>query len=199
MSDTLTGTVKVAAVQAAPVFLDCDATVEKACGLIGDAAERGARIIVFPETDIPGYPVWPRDNAGPARIPIMKAFVRYFRNSLQIDSPQVQALCAAAKRAQAYVVMGLSERDGEIGGTLYNTMLYIGPDGAILGKHRKLVPTYGERCIWGPGDGSTLKVFPTDYGGLGGRRIGSWGASSTPACGNTRSRARSLSFPAPPT
>lgn len=166
--DIPTGKVIVAAIQAAPVFLDCDATVEKACRLIDKAAERGARIMVFPETFIPGYPFWPRDNSGPARAPILKAFVRYFRNSVAIPSPQTDAMCAAAKRANAYVVMGLSERDSEYGGSLYNTMLFIGPDGQILGKHRKLVPTYGERCIWGMGDGSTLQVFPTEYGKLGG-------------------------------
>lgn len=166
--DALTGKVAAAAIQAAPVFLDRDGTVEKACRLIGEAAERGARIMVFPETFIPGYPFWPRDNSGPARIPILKAFVRYFKNSIEIPSPQTDLLCDAARRANAYVVMGLSERDHEYGGSLYNTMLFIGPDGRILGKHRKLVPTYGERCIWGMGDGSTLQVFPTEYGGLGG-------------------------------
>ncbi|MBM3732085.1 MAG: carbon-nitrogen hydrolase family protein [Acidimicrobiia bacterium] len=167
-ADIPTGKVTVAAIQAAPVFLDRDATVEKACRLIGEAAERGARIMVFPETFIPGYPFWPRDNSGPARVPILKAFVRYFRNSVAIPSPQTDAMCAAAKRANAYVVMGLSELDSEYGGSLYNTMLFIGPDGRILGKHRKLVPTYGERCIWGMGDGSTMQVFPTEYGKLGG-------------------------------
>lgn len=167
-ADIPTGKVTAAAIQAAPVFLDRDATVEKACRLIGEAAERGARIMVFPETFIPGYPFWPRDNSGPARVPILKAFVQYFKNSVAIPSPQTDAMCAAAKRANTYVVMGLSERDSEYGGSLYNTMLFIGPDGRILGKHRKLVPTYGERCIWGMGDGSTLQVFPTEYGKLGG-------------------------------
>jgi predicted amidohydrolase len=166
--DIPTGKVTAAAVQAAPVFLDRDATVEKACRLIGEAGERGARIVVFPETFIPGYPFWPRDHSGPARAPILKAFVHYFRHSVAIPSPQTDAMCAAARRANAYVVMGLSERDSEYGGSLYNTMLFIGPDGRILGKHRKLVPTYGERCIWGMGDGSTLQVFPTEYGNLGG-------------------------------
>jgi predicted amidohydrolase len=168
LGDELSGKVIAAAIQAAPVFLDRDATVEKACRLIGEAGERGARIMVFPETFIPGYPFWPRDNSGPARVPILKAFVRYFKNSVVIPSPQTDALCAAAKRANAYVVMGLSERDVEYGGSLYNTMLFIGSDGRILGKHRKLVPTYGERCIWGMGDGSTMQVFPTEYGKLGG-------------------------------
>ncbi len=166
--DPLTGTVKAAAIQATPVFLDLDATVEKACRLIGETADQGARIMVFPETFLPGYPFWPRDNTGPSREPILKAFVSYFRNSIEIPSPQTDALREAARKANAYVVMGMSERDREFGGTLYNTMLFIGPDGAILGKHRKLIPTYGERCIWGPGDGSTLNVFPTEYGGLGG-------------------------------
>ena len=109
--DPLTGIVKAAAVQAAPVFLERDATVEKACRLIGEAADQGARIMVFPETYIPGYPFWPRDHSGPERVPILKAFVSYFRNSVEIPSAQTDALSDAARKANAYVVMGLSERD----------------------------------------------------------------------------------------
>ena len=94
--DPLTGTVKAAAIQATPVFLDLDATVEKACRLIGETADQGARIMVFPETFLPGYPFWPRDNTGPSREPILKAFVSYFRNSIEIPSPQTDALREAA-------------------------------------------------------------------------------------------------------
>ena len=157
---------RAAAVQAAPVFLNKQATIEKACGLIKEAADNGANLIVFPETYIPTYPYWPKEIRG--RAPGYRAFVQLFKNSVEIPSQDTDVLCEAARKAEAYVVMGLNERDRELKGTLYNTCLFIDKTGRIMGKHRKLMPTYGERCVWGMGDGSDLKVFDTDLGRLGG-------------------------------
>lgn len=158
----------VTAVQEPPVFLDLARSVDKACALIAQAAAAGARVIVFPETWLPGYPVW-LDEAPGAGLwgyePATAVFRRLFQNSVALESTAVSRLCQAARAANAFVVMGLHEREG---GTLYNTMLYIDADGQVAGKHRKLTPTYTERLIWGMGDGSTLTVLDTPRGRLGG-------------------------------
>ncbi len=167
--DTATLTCTAAAVQVAPIFLDRDATVEKAVSLIDEAAHAGARLVVFPETWLPGYPAWIFGAAGWDDAHSKKAFARLHRNAIQVPSPTTDALCRAAKRHGVYVVMGINERDAAFStGTLYNSLLYISDQGAILGVHRKLVPTHAERIIWGQGDGSTLHVFDTAIGRLGG-------------------------------
>ena len=98
-----------------------------------------------------------------------RLFERYFNNAVEVPSPQVDHLCQAAKDASAFVGMPIIEREGDLGrGTLYCTLLYIGPDGTLLGKHRKLKPTAAERVIWGEGDGSTLSSFTTELGNIGG-------------------------------
>jgi aliphatic nitrilase len=153
---------KAAAVMAAPVFLDREATTDKACALIREAAGEGAELIAFPETFLPGYPYWIWLGTPTWGAPF---FSELFRNAVEIGSPTTDRLCAAARAANAHVVMGINERDG---GTLYNTQLFIGRDGKILGRHRKLQPTLVERTVWGRGDGSDLRVFPTDIGTLGG-------------------------------
>lgn len=155
---------KAAAVQAAPVFLDREATVEKGCRLIEEAAGNGAQLIVFPETWIPTYPYWRQEPD----ITLSEVFLQLFKNSVEIPSPATESLCQAARRAGAYVVMGLNERDPEYKGSLYNTLLFIDREGHIMGRHRKLVPTLLERMVWGRGDGSDLRVFDTDIGRLGG-------------------------------
>jgi len=158
----------VTAVQHPPVFLDLDKSVDKACGLIAQAGEAGAQLIVFPETWLPGYPIW-LDVAPGAGLwdhpPAKAVFRRLFNNSVEIPSPSVAKLCQAAENAGVLVVMGLHERDG---GTLYNTIINIDANGQMLGKHRKLVPTYTERLVWGQGDGSTLQVFDSSLGRIGG-------------------------------
>jgi nitrilase len=164
-----TSSFKIAAVQATPVYLDHDATVDKACGLIAEAAGNGARIVVFPESFIPAYPDWvwavPPGEDGV----LGELYARLLANAVAIPSPATQRLCQAAKRAKAYVVMGMTEGNTEAsGGSLYNTLLYIDSQGNILGKHRKLVPTGGERLVWAQGDGSMLEVYDTPFGKLGG-------------------------------
>ncbi len=158
--------IRVAAVQAAPVFLEKEATIEKACRLIAEAGQNGAKLVVFPESFIPTFPYW--SNYHPEGPPWARTFTKLFKNSVVIPSPDTEILGQAAKKAGAYVVMGLNERDRLYGGTLYNTLLFLDPEGRILGKHRKLMPTHHERMYWGCGDGSGLNVYPTALGKLGG-------------------------------
>ena len=158
--------VLVAAVQACPVFLDRDATVEKACGLVGKAAAEGSGLVVFPEAFVPAYPDWvwrskPWDD-GPA-----DWYALLYDEAVVIPGPATDALGDAARAAKAYVSIGVNERD-PAGTTLFNTQVYFGPDGTLLGKHRKLMPTGGERLVWGMGDGSTLFVADTPFGRIGG-------------------------------
>ncbi len=157
---------KAAAVQAAPVFLDREATLEKACRLIDEAASQGAALVVFPETWVPGYPVWTNAVSRWNYPPAKKVYSRLYKNAVDIPGPATEYLGRAAKKAGVCLVMGVHERTQS--GTLYNTILFIGRDGRLLGKHRKLVPTYHERMIWAYGDASTLQVFDTEVGRLGG-------------------------------
>lgn len=161
---------KVAAVQAEPVPLDREATVAKACSLIEEAGRNGARIIAFPEGFVPGYPDWlsfyPPGEA-------MKLFYReFFKNSVEVPSPATDLLCLAARKVEAYVAIGINERMPGHMGSLFNSILFIGPDGRILGVHRKIVPTTTERLVTSAGDGSTLDVYSTPYGELGGLMCG---------------------------
>ena len=164
-------TIKVAVVQAAPVLFNREATVEKTCQLIHEAAAGGAQFVLFPEAFIPAYPrglsfgmvVGSRTPEG------RNLWQRYWDNSVEIPGPSTEALGTAVREAGVYMAVGVIERDSEFsGGTLYCTLLYFGPDGRILGKHRKLKPTGSERLIWGEGDGSTLPVFETELGRIGG-------------------------------
>lgn len=152
-----------AAVQAAPVFLDREATIDKACRLVEQAASAGARLIVFPETWVPGYPFW----IGTPEMFTSSAWVRLYKNAVMVPSPATEALCRAAAKAGAFVIIGINERDA-VSHTLYNSLLYIDDAGRILGVHRKLMPSVSERTIWGWGDGSGLHVFDTPLGRLGG-------------------------------
>lgn len=163
-------TVRVAAVQAAPVIMDLDATVEKTLTLIKEAGKKGANIVVFPEAFISAYPrglsfgfvVGSRTMEG------RKDWQRYYENSISVPSDVTDILGKAAQEAGVYLSIGVIEKDGEgLNNTLYCTNLFFGPDGKLLGKHRKLKPTGTERCIWGEGDGSTLTVLDTPYGKMG--------------------------------
>jgi nitrilase len=161
---------RVAVVQAAPIVMERDATVEKVARLTEEAAAGGARLVLFPEAFVPAYPrglgfgvvVGSRSDAG------RRLYARYVANAVDVPGPATDRLGAAARQAGVYLAVGVIERDRVSGGTLYCTLLYFGPDGRLLGKHRKLKPTAGERLIWGEGDGSTLPVLPTPLGRLGG-------------------------------
>ncbi len=159
---------KVAVIQHAPVYLNLEESLKKACALIEQAANQGANVIAFPETWLPGYPIWLdySPNAALWDYPPAKALYRLLvENSVSVPGRHLDRLRATAWSTGAYIVMGAHER---LGGTLYNTMLYIHRDGKEFQMHRKLMPTYTERMIWGRGDGSTLSVLDTEYGVLGG-------------------------------
>jgi nitrilase len=158
-------TVKAAAVQAAHVLMNQQATLDKAIGLIEAAAAQGAQIVVFPEVFIPGTPIW--IDSRPIWDGDEQWFAMLAAQAVVVPGPVTDALGAAARAAGTYVVMGVEEREPH-GSTIYNTTLYLGPDGALLGKHRKLMPTGSERTVWGMGDGSTLPVVDTPYGRLSG-------------------------------
>lgn len=151
---------QAAAVQMAPVWMDREATTDKVVGLIQEAAGRDARLIVFPECIIPGTPHWIWRE--PERYDY---YAQLFRNSVEIPSPTVTRLAAAARQAEAYVVIGIHERAGK---ALFNTMLFFDRHGALLGQRRKLMGTYVEKTIWAMGGGADLPVFATELGKLGG-------------------------------
>ena len=163
---------RVAAVQASPAFMDREASLEKARRLVAEAGSNGAQLAVFPETWLPGFPIWIERAPGTAlwdHQPAKDAFTRLVANAVEVPGPVVEALCEAAAEAGCGVVMGVNERQGgRLSGTLYNTIVYVGADGRLLGKHRKLIPTYAERLIWGQGDGSTLGAFASSVGRVGG-------------------------------
>ena len=162
-------TFKIAAVQATPVFLDREATVSKARELIAEAGRSGARLIVFPEAFIPTYPDWVwRIPPGQHRM-LADVYAELLEQSVEIPGPVTEELSKAAREAEVYVVMGLNERNAQASNaSLYNTLLYIDPEGDLLGKHQKLVPTAPERMVWAQGDGSTLEVYDTSMGKLSG-------------------------------
>src|SRR6267154_1690607 len=147
--------VRVAAVQAASVFLDREGSTEKACRLIGEAARGGARVIAFPEGFIPAHPVWFHHHPATGAL-ANRLSVELFKNAVEIPGPQVDALCAAARAANAYVVIGVCEKIPNTLGTMFNTQLYIGPDGALIRKHQKIMPTVGERLVHTGGHGDTF-------------------------------------------
>jgi nitrilase len=160
---------KIAAVQATPIFLDREATVDKACALIAEAGGQDANLVAFPESFVPAYPDWVWAVPAGEEAILNALYAELIANAVEIPSAATERLCQAAKRARTYVAMGLTERNVEASGaSLYNTLLYIDPAGHILGKHRKLVPTGGERLVWAQGDGSTLAVYDTPFGKIGG-------------------------------
>lgn len=160
-------TAKIALIQEPPVYLNLAKSLEKAVSIAEEAAAGGARIIVFPETWLPGYPVW-LDEAPKAALwdygPAKRLFQYLSENSVEIPGPALEVLQNIAREKEVIVVIGVHERSG---GTLYNTTVTIDSDGGYK-IHRKLTPTYTERLVWGSGDGSTLEVTETPYGVLGG-------------------------------
>ena len=158
-----------AAAQLSPVFLDREATVERACDAMAEAGARGARLVVFPEAFVPGYPLWIWGvAAGPTKV-LRALYAELLDQAVTVPGAAVDRLREAARSAGVYAVIGINERNAEASGTsLYNSLLFIAADGRILGVHRKLVPTAGERLVHANGDGSTLTVYDTPLGRLAG-------------------------------
>lgn len=154
-----------AAVQKPPAILDLEASLARAVDAITEAGRAGARLVVFPETWLPAYPYFHPYGAEPEAF--RSLFRRLAEHSVVLDSGVLDPVCQAAAEQQLHVVMGINERE-RTGGTLYNTLVYVAPDGSVLGRHRKLVPTLSERVVWGGGDGSDLDVYETAIGRLGG-------------------------------
>ena len=162
--DNFSARARVAAVQASPVFLNRQATVDKACSLIAEAAQHGAKLIAFPEVFIPAYPYW---NWIASPIEGYELFKKLMKEAVEVPSETTERLGREAAKWGVYVVMGINERSQISAPTLYNTNLIFAPDGQIIGKHRKIVPTFAEKLTWGWGDGSSLKVYDTPFGRLG--------------------------------
>lgn len=161
--------VRVAAVQAAPVFMDKERTLEKAGRLIKEAAANGAELIAFSEAFIPTYPAYYTGGFETSLSEWAAYNIALQDNSVVIPSEDTRVLGEAARQAGAYVVMGCNEMDNRPGSrTIFNTLIFFGKDGRVLGRHRKLMPTFTERTYWGWGDASDLQVFDTDIGRLGG-------------------------------
>jgi nitrilase len=161
----MTTTVKIAAVQAAYALMDRAASVERVVDLWHKAAAAGAGIVVFPEVFIPGTPIW--IDSRPIWDGDDEWYAMLVDQAVVVPGPVTETLAAAARDTGTYAVIGVEEREPH-GYTIYNTILYFGPDGSLLGKHRKLMPTGSERTVWGMGDGSTLDTYPTSFGRLGG-------------------------------
>jgi nitrilase len=160
--------VKVAVVQTPPVYLDREKSVGRACAKIAEAAGQGAELVAFTEAWIAGYPYWGEGWESQLQnwLPVR---VRFYDNAILIPSEDTERLCDAAAKANAHVVIGCNEMDSRRGvHTIYNTLLFIDRSGRILGRHRKTVPTFVERAVWGNGDGSDLVTYETDIGRIGG-------------------------------
>lgn len=158
--------VRVAVVQDSPIVFDRKATIEKVHSLVSQAARQGATLVVLPEAFVSAYPTGLDFGA---RIGLRQPkgrddFRRYYESALEVPGSACDALGKAAREAGVYLVIGVIERDG---GTLYCTVLFFSPDGRLMGKHRKLMPTAMERLVWGFGDGSTMPVFDTPLGKIG--------------------------------
>lgn len=160
---------RAAAVQASPVYLNASATVDKAASLVREAAANGAKLVAFPEVFVPGYPYW---NWITDPVTGSAWFEKLAKVSVLVPGPEVDVVRKAARDMGCYVVLGVNERSPVSLGAIYNTLVFIGPDGALLGKHRKLVPTWAEKLTWTGGDGSSLRVYDTEIGRLGGLACG---------------------------
>jgi nitrilase len=157
--------ITLAAIQAAPVFFDKAASLDKACHLIADAGRSGASIAAFGETWLPGYPFF---IEAPLSDLWWEAAALYLENAVTMGGPEISALCAAAKSANIDVVIGIAELDPATKSSVYATLVFISREGEVLGRHRKLKPTHHERSVWADGDAKGLKVHQREYGRLSG-------------------------------
>lgn len=165
----MTNTVKIAAAQLTPVYLNKEKTVEKACNAIKEASDKGAKVIVFPEAFISGYPDWVWLIPNSKGVELNELYVKLVENAVSIPDKATQKLCESAKSARISVVIGMHERNIETSGSsLFNSLLFINEIGNIIGKHRKLIPTGGERLIWAQGDGSSFNAYDTSAGKIAG-------------------------------
>jgi nitrilase len=161
--------IKIAAAQLSPVFLNMENTVDKVCNAIAEAGKNGAKLIVFPEAFISGYPDWVWFIPPNKSRELGNLYLKLVENAVSIPDATTDRLCKSAKLAKINVVVGMNERNSETSNSsLFNTILFIDDQGQILGKHRKLMPTNCERLIWAQGNGSTLKSYDTSAGKLGG-------------------------------
>lgn len=159
-------TFTLAAAQAEPVYHDKEATLDETCEWIERAGREGADLVVFPETYFPGYPYWRRSVSIPRWTDLM---VELQQNSLHVEDEAMAVLADAIADADVRVVLGTNERSDRHGSeTLYNSLFYFDTDGELIGRHRKLMPTHGERAIWGRGDPASLRTYDTEIGTLGG-------------------------------
>ena len=163
--------VRGAVVQAAPVFLDREATLEKAVALIGEAGANGADIVAFPEGFIPAHPIWFHFHSG-TDSHATRLSVELFKNSVEIPGPHIDVLARAAAEAGTYVVMGVCEKTPGTFGTMYNTQVFISPTDGYVGKHQKLMPTVGERLVHRAGGPETFGAFPSQFGPVSGLMCG---------------------------
>lgn len=167
--NTMIKNIKVAAAQLSPIFLNKEKTIEKACKAILEAGENGAKLIVFPEAFISGYPDWVWLIPNSKGADLNELYLKLVENAISIPDDSTIKLCKAAKTAGINVIMGMHERNTEkSNASLFNSLLFIDDNGVILGKHRKLIPTGGERLIWSQGDGSTLSSYDTSAGKIAG-------------------------------
>jgi nitrilase len=166
MEPVKAGPAVVAAVQAAPVLLNREATIGKVVALAEKAAADGARLVAFPEAFVPGYPDWVW-RTRPWDADATALYARLLDQAVVVGSPAAGVFAETARRLQIWLSVGVDERD-EVGSTIYNSLLHFAPDGSLAARHRKLMPTGGERLVWGTGDGSTLTVVDAGFGRLGG-------------------------------
>lgn len=155
---------KAAAVQTAPVFLNTDATIEKACRLIHEAADNGAELIAFPEVFVSAYPYW---SWVMNPVEASPWFEKLVMSAITVPGPEIQKIAQAAQQREVNVVIGVNERDPNSFATIYNTLVTINHEGRIIGRHRKLVPTWAEKLTWSNGDASSMRVHNTSIGPLG--------------------------------
>lgn len=160
---------KVAVIQNSPAFLNKEESVARACELIKEASSNGARLVLFPEAFISAYPDWVWSLPAAQKVQISSLYGELLESSVTVPDDATAQLGKAAHEAGVYLAIGVNERNAESSqSSLYNTLLYFEPSGKLLGKHRKLIPTGGERLMWAGGDGDTLVSFDTEIGRLGG-------------------------------